>query len=266
MQRKNSTCFDDETINIYEILLAMKKRIWLISIITLTIFILFAAYSKLAVNVYKANNMLIINKDIEINPMNETGDIRLILSSLAEMPMEEQAKLLDLKEQNMRFVKKIVISEIQKSSSLKIEIDILNRELAPSVMKAITDYVNNLPYILEKIALKKKIVKKAIKEIKKMVDNPALYMKLPHDTVISQMLSSIYHIRDRDTNLTYILEELKRGDFVKLAKATHIPSRPYKPARLKVMLLGLLVGAFLGLFNALMLEWIYSARRDYETR
>ena len=62
MPRENSTCFDDETINIYEIFLAVKKRIWLIIIITLTVFILFAAYSKLAPNVYKANNIMIINE------------------------------------------------------------------------------------------------------------------------------------------------------------------------------------------------------------
>jgi len=266
MQRENGTYFDDETISIYEILIAMKKRIWLISIIALILFLSFTSYSIIAPGVYRAYNVMIINPDIEINPMKETADIKAILTSLAKMPRLEQTELLDLEEQSMRFVKEIVISEILESSSLKIEIDILKRELAPPIIKAIVDYVNKLPYIQKKMALQIKIKRKTKNEIQKIIDNPIRYLNLPQNTMMSQILSSMYAIRDRYNNLTYVLEALERGDFVTLAKATHVPSRPYKPARAKIVLLGLCVGAFLGLFIGLMLEWIGSARREYETR
>ena len=89
-------------------------------------------------------------------------------------------------------------------------------------------------------------------------------MDLPKDTNMSQILSSIYQINDRYNKLAHILKELESGEFATLAKETHVADQPYKPARMKILLMGLVAGAFIGVGTALISEWFYTARREYK--
>ena len=274
MQRENSACFDDETINIYDIVLAIKNRKWIAIIIATLIFICFGIYSILSPDVYQASNVLIINQanedpsneyQLRINErINDMGKIKSILSELIEMPKLEQANLLSLKGSSMGLVKAIKVTKIEQTSSLKIAIDIFDRGAATPTIKTIVDYVNKLPYIQKKLAQRKEIARKNINELKNIMDNPANYLKLPNNIMLSEIMVSMYKVREKSNELTILIDALEKGEFVQLANNTYVPNQPYKPKRLKIAIIGLAAGAFLGLFAAFMSEWIYSARREYE--
>ena len=51
-----------------------------------------------------------------------------------------------------------------------------------------------------------------------------------------------------------------------LAGETLAPEIPYKPKRVRITVIGLVGGVFLGIFIAFFTEWMASARREHESQ
>jgi len=102
--------------------------------------------------------------------------------------------------------------------------------------------------------------------LRNIIDNPIGYLNVPDNLAISEILMSIYNLKSRYNKITYAIDELERGKVVNQAKKSFLSERPYKPNRMMLRLVGLAVGAFLGLFFALFLEWITNSRREHESQ
>ncbi len=281
MRNKNIQYFDDDTISIYDIWLSIKRRRWLICIITLLSFICFFVYSVLAPNVYKVSVILVQYLDKDILDLSNDGrsiylndgqskylinflEIKSALWVLEDLPRKQQINVLGLEGSAQRVIKDMQITKIEKNEQLKVEVYTLDKDVGISIINALTDYINSLPFIKKRIEDRKSLLQKNKDELKKIIDDPTSYINLPDNMALSEILMSIYNLRSMYDKITYAIAELEKGKVVSQAKKPIIPERPYKPKRMMLKLLGLAVGAFLGILFALFLEWITSSRREHE--
>jgi uncharacterized protein involved in exopolysaccharide biosynthesis len=57
-----------------------------------------------------------------------------------------------------------------------------------------------------------------------------------------------------------MIEKIEKGQIVFLAWKTEPPIVPYKPKKAMNILIGLVMGCFLGVFVAFFMEWVENAR------
>lgn len=283
MKDKTIPYFDDETINIYDIWLSVKKRKWIVFTIILLSFICFLLYSVLTPDVYKSSNVLVMSLDkdfLAFSTDKETIDssvsiinmleIKSALTLFEKLSKEQQATILGLRGADKKAFRDIKISDIKgdrgQIEQLKVEVDTLDKDVGVNIINALTDYVNTLPFIKKRIDYRKKILQKNGEELKKIIDDPIHQLNLPDNIIVSEILISMYDLRKVYNKITYAVDELEKAKLVMQAGKTHLPEKPYKPKRVIIASIGLIAGAFIGIFFVIFLEWIASSRLEYESQ
>ena len=279
MEKENSRqYYNDNTISIYEILLILKKR-WLLIFLVASVFTgSFVTYSLIAPKVYKVSNVLIFSFSSSGNSdpasSSENSDLASIdiigiesaLKLLNDLSSRQQAEELELDKSILDNIKNIKISGLGKSKALEIEVDTLSRESGIKVVQAISNYANSLSFVQKKIIAEQKLLKNNQNDLTAIINNPFGLLNLPENSVISEVLYSLYLIKKDLNMITNSIDELKTGKVMKLAGKTSAPEMPFKPRKFLLAGLGVFIGVFAGIFFAFFMEWIANASVKDETK
>lgn len=273
---RNVQYYDDNTVSIYDIWLAIKKRRWLICIIALLSFVVSLGYSFVTPNVYKISNVLILSHSIdsleqklpssEDKSLFNMSEIKSAITLLPDLSKRQQAEKLGLEESVLEVIKDIKISKIKDSELLVLEVNTHDSEAGVKVINAMAKYANALPFVLKRIEQRKQLLKKNIEELRRIIADPWSYSNLPDNATISEILISLYKLRKNYNEISLNIDELEKGKVMALAGETLAPEIPYKPKRVRITVLGLVGGVFLGIFIAFFTEWMASARREHESQ
>ena len=261
-KNKNVQYYDDDTISIYEIWLIIRKRRWLIFIITLLSFGFSLTNSFLAPGVYKVSNVMQEPHEVSIN----MTDIKTKMLLLKDLTRKQLAKVLGLEESVAKAIKDIKISKIEGTESLKMQMDTADPDSGVKMINALVAYANEMLFVQKKVEREKKILRENRDDLKKIIDDPLSLLNLPDKTIVSELLPSLYSLKTNYNGMTLAIRELEEGGFMNLAGKTLAPERPYKPRKVMLTAVGFFIGIFIGIFFAYFMEWMASARREHEAR
>ncbi|QJA05616.1 hypothetical protein FVE67_01855 [Thermosulfurimonas marina] len=270
----------EDEIDLYELFLVLWRRKGVV-VFTFLIFVLAAAlYAFLSPPVYRQtvliklplNNMPLNN--MPLLSANEAKEIVLSLENLLkEHDYNRLARFLKIKEDEAREIVEISPQTLRKSENLlKVSIETRNRELLPKISTQLVAFINENPYLREKIR----------------VWEQTLDQK---EHAISSRLASLEHLKN------YILSEIQKGKLrllgfnpldlegfildlkqqLEIIKAQRelisgaelvvsgaLPRRPAKPKRALILAVAGVSGLFVGVFLAFFREWWEEARRRYQ--
>ena len=266
MQRNGNVRYYDDSINIYDIWLTIKKRKWLIFIITFLSFGFSLTYSFLAPDVYQVSNVMQLCSEKPHKLSINITDIKTKMLLLKDLTRKQRAKALDLGKSVVEDIRDIKISKIEETESLKIQMDTTNPSSGVKMINALVVYANELPFVQKKVERKKKILKENRDDLKKIINNPLSLLNLPDKTIVSELLPSLYSLKTNYNEMTLAIYELEEGGIMNLAGKTLVPDEPYKPRRVRSSLLGLIVGAFIGIFSVIIIECFKRARQEHEAK
>lgn len=273
--------YDYDTIDVYDIWLAFKNKKWLVITTTFVFLCLSIAYAVFAPNVYKVSNILVVSQDLLIPADSEfrsqnysavdISEIKSALSLLEDVSKKQLALVLGIDTDIIETFKDFSISDIESpnpgiNNAIKIDVNTHNAEHGSKILDAMVSYINTLTLVREKTAFRKTIMEKNRDELKKILEDPVGSLKMPPDTVVSEILISQYKLREHYNNTVLSIQNLEKTDVINLIGKTVIPERPNKPRRAKIVILGLFSGMFIGLFSAFLLEWFSSVRREHHER
>jgi len=273
---RNVQYYDDNTVSIYDIWLAIKKRRWLICIIALLSFVVSLSYSFVTPNVYKISNVLILSHSIdsleqklpssEDKSLFNMSEIKSAITLLPDLSKRQQARKLGLEESVLEVIKDIKISKIKDSELLVLEVNTHDSEAGVKVINAMAKYANALPFVRKRIEQRKQLLKKNRDELRRIIVDPWGYCTLPDNATMPEVLISLYKLRKNYNEISLNIDELEKGEVMALAGETLAPEIPYRPKRVRITVLGLVGGVFLGIFIAFFTEWMASARREHESQ
>ena len=201
---KNIQYYDDDTISIYEIWLIMRKRIWLIFIITLLSFGFSLTYFLLAPGVYKVSNVMVLSQSLSIANQVLQGrsdhskdfinilEIKSSIVALKDLSKKQKAKALGLDKSVIEAIEDIKISQIEGANSLKAEVDTLDRDSGVKMIKAISNFTNDLPFVQRRVKSAKELLEKNRDDLRDIIENPLSLLNLPDNAMVSEILSSLY--------------------------------------------------------------------------
>jgi LPS O-antigen subunit length determinant protein (WzzB/FepE family) len=97
-------------------------------------------------------------------------------------------------------------------------------------------------------------------DLKTIINNPMMSLKLSRDAVVYLPSIDLYALREKYNRLNMIMEKIDKGQLISLAWKTEPPKRAIKPKKAMSILIGLFMGCFLGIFIAFFMEWITKER------
>ena len=261
-KNKNVQSDEQETINVYEIWLIIKKRWWLICAITLLFFAFSVYYSVRLPDVYKVSNVMQKPYSVGIN----MADIKANVLLLKDLTGEQQARRLGLEKSVIEEIRSINITKIEGTESFKLQVDTTDPSSGVKMITALVAYADELPFVQKQVARTKKILKEDRDVLKKIIDNPSSLLNLPDKTIIYELLPSLYDLKTKYNAMNRTIRELEEGGVINLASKTFIPEAPYKPKRVRLTIGGLFAGIFIGIFCVVFVEWLGNARRQYRAQ
>ena len=199
--------------------------------------------------------------------------IRNLHNKLKEENYTELSKTLDLPENNLRKIKDINPEKLRNNKEIiKIHIETNQSNLIPVISSKILDYLNNYPYIKEKLKIEKEKLAQLINisqsELENMKKTKDLILKNIQEGKIQNFSfnpadidAKILEISQQITQLQLKLQELKGFE---LSVSPTIPKKPTKPKKALIIAVASVSGLFLGIFLAFFKEWIENARKRHE--
>jgi uncharacterized protein involved in exopolysaccharide biosynthesis len=274
MENQENEYYQDE-IDFYELFLVIKERWWIVVIVTLFSFGMALTYAYLTPAVYRISNILVINQfnaQYRISNIAQgaqdiisSAEIKEIIMNLNNLSMKQQEKELGLDKTVIQNILNINISPIQgATNSLKIKFDAFDKESGGYYMNALPGYVNKKPYIIKRIKSLIKLTRKDMDDMKRIIDDPIGSLNLSGNSII--MSSELFLIRERYNQLKQNLDELESGQVFSFADITIIPEKPYKPKKMMISMIGLVVGIILGIFLSFFIEWQTNIRLKHESQ
>ena len=284
VENQNIVYYQEDEIDLYELYLILKKR-WKSVFLTFLLFLLVAiGYVLIAKPVYstefyikipsvyvKEGNSL---KKENILTVEETSSlIKKLQDKLKEENYTELSKTLDLPESNIRKIKDIKPEKLRNNKEIiKVHIETNQSNLIPVISSKILDYLNNYPYIKEKLRIEKEKLAQLINisqsELENMKKTKDLILKNIQEGKIQNFSfnpadidAKILEISQRITQLQLKLQELKGFE---LSVSPTIPKKPSKPKKALIIAVASVSGLFLGIFFAFFKEWIENARKRHE--
>ena len=266
METEHNSYQDDE-INLYDLWLILKKRWLVIFIVTFISTGLALAYAFLAPKVYRVHNILLYNQlqDGEILNQSEMAAVVSILDKLNGLNDLEKNKvfnLLGIIDGDFKVIKKIKTSEIKGSSSIWVDIDTTDRKAGVALMDTLPRVILSNPNISDKIKTQKALIQKNMDDLKAIIKNPSMSLKLSRDAVVYLPSIDLYALREKYNRLNMLMEKINKGELISLAWKTEPPKKAIKPKKAMSILLGLVMGCFLGIFSSLLIEWVSKGRTD----
>ena len=261
--------YQDEEINLYDLWLILKKRWLVILIVTFISTGLALSYAFLTPKVYRVHNILLFNQlqDGEILNQTEMAAVISILDKLNNLKDLEKQKVFNMlginvsiNDGNNNVIKNIKSSEIKGSSSLWVDIDTTDRKAGVALMDTLPSVVLSNPNITDKLKTQKALIQKNMVDLKAIINNPMMSLKLSRDAVVYLPSIDLYALREKYNSLNMVMGKIDKGQLISLAWKTELPKKAIKPKKAISILIGLVMGCFLGVFMAFLMEWITKER------
>ena len=181
--------------------------------------------------------------------------------SVKDYHEERTAQLLSMNVDDLAKIRAIKASEIKGSGVIQVDIETLDNSTGIALMEALPGYIQSAPSIATKLEKEKVLTKKNIEDLKVIIDNPVKDLNLPSNTVVYVPSIDLYTLREKYNQLLMTMESIEGKQLVSFAWETEPPSKPFKPKKILIVSLSLVMGCFFGIFLALFLEWTTNARR-----
>jgi len=225
-----------------------------------------SAYAALAPKVYRVSNTLVLNQmqDEDAEELIKKGEIIAAVADLDKLlglPKDETVDLLGMQVKDLNEIGKIKASEIKGSSALRVDIETTDSRSGIALMDALPGYIQSTPTIANRLDMQKALMEKNREDLKAIIDNPMRDLKLSPNTVVYVPSIDLYTLREKYNRLNMMMEKMEKGRIVSLARKTEPPVKPYRPKRSMSVLIGLIMGCFLGIVVAIFMEWLRNARR-----
>lgn len=253
---ENKYYLDDE-IDLYSFWLVIKKRWLIIFIITLFSCSFAFFYSLVVPKIYKVSNILMLNQMQDGDVINQ-GEVTAALTILNKLKSQQKnvSNMFAINGEDFKDITNIRTEEIKGSTALWVEIETKNKQAGTDVMNSLPQIIFSNPNIVNKIKLQKELLQKNRDDLKGIIDNSKQDIKISRDKILHLPSMDLYNLREKYNRINIILEKMSKDQFVTLAWKTEPPSTPYRPNVKFNVLIGLVVGGFLGCIVAFFVNWV----------
>jgi uncharacterized protein involved in exopolysaccharide biosynthesis len=252
--------YQDKEINLFDCLLILKNKWLIILIVTLITTGLCLVYAVLTPKEYRVHNVLVYNQmqDGELFIQSEIAAAISVLDKINKIKDLEKEKVLNrlgFQEKDLKVIKNIKTSEIKGSSALWIDIETIDINEGIKLMEALPGFILSNPNISSRLKMQRELLTKNREDLKAIIDNPTKDLKLTNNAVVYLPSIDLFTLRERYNSMNALVEKIDRGNFVYLAWKTEPPIKHFSPSKFKSMLIGLIMGCFLGIFMVFFMEW-----------
>ncbi len=256
--------YQDYEIDLYDLWLVLKKRKLTIFLFILVTLCLAIAYTTMAQKVYRISNTLILNQMVETIKHSELTAAIGDLNELKIVRKEKMAQLLNMHVDDLNKIRNIKASVKKESSVIRVDIETLDNSAGIALMEALPGYIQSVPSISIQLEMEKALARKNMEDLKAIIDNPVKDLKLPSNTVVYVPSIDLYTLKEKYNRLIVTMENMEGEQLVSFAWKTEPPLKPFKPKVILILSLSLIMGCLFGIFIAIFLEWITSARHARE--
>ncbi len=236
-------------INVYELYLVIKKRRPIVLACIILSSLIAVAYILISPNSYKVSNVVVIDPTASFG----VDEFNVFLADRDILQLLKLQKL-DLDNSFLDKVLEVKISPFKKNArALQIDVTALDKETGARLIKLMPHYLQTRPFIMNKIGEQKKILQENINDLDEFKKNPIKQLNGSGNMFL--IGSEIYSLHERYNQYCSTLEKHKNLQLVTLAGDTPLPTKPNKPKKLMVTLIGVFMGLFIGVCIALIMEW-----------
>ncbi len=267
MEERPRTVQQEEEIDLYELYLRIRRRWRLIAGVVLLSVALSLVYVFTAVPLYESS---FIVRTYVITPKETVRYVELAGDLLKKRKTEELSELLGVDREVVESLRDIRPREVRSAKDIvEITLTVTDPRAVPPLAEGLVNYLNRNPYVLERLSLKEK-------ELKRRREMLARRIRALEETrrVIGEMVREGRSVYFNPTEIDRTIEEFSR-ELVNLeAQLTLLkgfelsvkpaePLEPTKPKKVMIVTVALLSSLLLGVFLALFLEWLQDARRKH---
>jgi capsular polysaccharide biosynthesis protein len=277
-EERKGTLSTSDDIDLYELYLVVKKRFILIAGIVISAILITGAISFLMPPVYRSSLIVkIFTSETEKRPIISTGEVEEVISKLDRLVKEKQISELSNKltidgEQLKKVVKFDTKTTVEAKDIVEITVEVYDRELIPVLKNGIIHYLNQNPYVDERITMWKNNnlrqtaeIQEKIKEIdvlksiliSQIKKDGIKYLGFNPLQLDQEVLNLKKKIRDLQDSMM-----LLRGFEVTIEP--EIPRKPARPKKIFNIAMAGIASLFLGISLAFFIEWVESNK--YRTK
>jgi len=255
----------EDEIDLYELWLVLKKRKYIIFLVTILFFCVALIYIFFSSSpVYQINFSV---KSQFATPFILKQQIDHLNLLIKEKRTEDLKYLPGLSENDLEALITIDAKIPRKAQNiLSINMKAKDREALNLYKEAILDFLRESPYIKEQENIKKEKLKKTIIFLKQEIQNldklrSLAITKKALDVNPLEIEKNIIELKNRLIALEVELSTLKP---LELISESPIPKKPVKPKKKLILAVAIVSGLFSGIFLAFFVEWLENARKKYE--
>ena len=248
-----------EEIDLYELLLSLKRRWRVILLSFLTLLLGSALYAFTARPVYETSFV------IRVSPGIGTGELKLPYPSPREVA--EMVKRLDVKVDGLKSVRAREDRRIE--GGVVVRLEAYSPEALRRAYEEILKGLNNYPTIRRirenvEVPLKERL-SELERTLRKMEERKSLIEKrvFSGGEIYFNPLSLERDILQTKWEIRKIQMLLESARVLEVTVEPDIGEEPSKPKRFLILGVGSVSGLFLGIFLALFLDWLREARRRH---
>jgi len=267
----------NDEIDLYELFLVLKKRFKLIAGIVISAVLITGVISFLSPPVYRSSFIIRMfsKNENRMNPIISTGEVEKLISELdllrKEKQLNELSKRLNIKDEQIKKAVKFYAKTPSDDKDLvEITLDIYDRGLIPDLRNGIIQYLNQNPYVNERITTwkdnllqQKAEIQKKIQEIdgfknfliSQIKNDRAKYLGFNPLQLDEEVIKLKKELRDLEDTI-----KLLRGFEVTIEP--EIPQMPIRPKKALNIAMAGLVSLFLGISLTFLIEWIDSKKHS----
>ncbi len=257
----SNECYRDDEIDLYDLWLVLKKRKIVILAVILISLAAAIVYAALAQKVYRVSNTLILTQMVGAVKQGELTAAIDELNELKNISKEKTAQLLSMQVDDLDKIVNIKASVSKGSGAVRVDIETLDNSAGIALMEALPGYLQSVPSIAINLEMEKALTKKNMQDLKAIIDNPVKDLNLPSNTVVYVPSIDLYTLREKYNRLIMMMENIEEKQLVSFAWKTEPPATHYGPKMSTSIILGFVLGLFLGIVVALFMEWSDNARR-----
>ena len=253
--------YHDDEIDLYDLLLVLKKRklaILLVVLVTLGIAI---AYVVLTPKIYRVSNTLIPNQMIGAVKQSDLTAAIDELNELKNVRKEKMAQLLNMHVDDLNKIVNIKTSVSKGSSVIQVDVETLDSSAGIVLMEALPGYIQSVPSIAINLEREKALTEKNMQDLKVIIDNPVKDLNLPSNTVVYVPSIDLYTLREKYNRLIMTMENIEEKQLVSFAWKTEPPLKPFKPRTKLIVSLSLVMSCLLGAVIAFLMEWVSNSKQ-----
>ncbi len=270
--------FEEEEIDLYELLIILKKHIKLIGFTVILATFLAFIYTFLATPSYKSSFIVRLpsyNGDRYIFSVEEARkNVENLGVFLKQGRYDELSDMLGLPVAELGLVSSIDASVKRgQNHFLEISVIVYDPSIIDDLKVAIVEYLNKNPFVLEKIKMERFKLLTLKKEVEAKIKNMESIRKVVEQNLRNgnvkdygfnplEMEKVIMDLRIRLEDIKTKLLTLKGFE---IAVEPVIPTNPHSPKKVLIISIAFISSIFLGIFLAFFIEWYRNARNRHIT-